>query len=235
MISEILGEIDGGRVLDVGTQAGHFVGVLKDNLRSYAEIVGIDINESALRTAWSTLKDGDIHFSLMDAERLAFENGCFDLVNISASLHHVANIPRILTEMQRVLVPGGHFVIIEMHESARTQAELTSVYLHQWVAQVDSTLGYLHNKTLARQEFENHVARLELRNVAYYDYHELDSDPMEPTRLRQLESLIEKTIQRAAGSRQYDKLKQRGNELRQRLHQLGAQREPILIIVGKKP
>ena len=234
VISIKLGEIEGGKVLDVGTQEGHFVQVLKKNLNTYSKIVGIDIDKQAIAKARNSLDDSDVIFLVMNAEQLGFENESFDTVNISASLHHIANIPQVLDEMKRVLKPGGCFIIVEMHEDGTTEAELTSVYLHQWVAEVDSALGHLHNKTLARQEFVSYITTLELSNVEYYDYHDKDTDPMETTRIEHLEDLIERTIQRAERTSNYAKLKERGNDLRQRLHAVGAQREPILSVVGKK-
>jgi SAM-dependent methyltransferase len=170
----------------------------------------------------------------MNAEQLDFEDESFDTVSISASLHHLSNIQRVLEEMKRVLKPGGHFIVVEMHRDGQTEAELTSVYLHRWVAEVDSTLGRLHNSTLSRQEFADYIGSLGLSNIEFYDYIGGDSDPMEKARFEQLEGLIERTIQRAEGVSNYEELKARGEELRQRLHEVGAQREPILVIIGEK-
>ena len=123
VIARILNEVDGGRVLDVGTQEGHFVQVLKKNLNTYSEIVGIDIDKKAIETARNSLENSHIRFSVMNAEQIEFENGSFDTVNISASLHHITNIPQVLDEMKRVLKPQGHFIIVEMHGSGKTAAE----------------------------------------------------------------------------------------------------------------
>jgi len=116
----------------------------------------------------------------------------------------------------------------------QTEAELTSVYLHHWIAKIDSELGYLHNRTLSRQEIVDFATRLGLREVKYYDYHDKDSDPMEQTKINQLENLIERTIQYAERTKYYKTFKERGDELRQRLYKVGAQSEPRLIIVGRK-
>jgi 2-polyprenyl-3-methyl-5-hydroxy-6-metoxy-1,4-benzoquinol methylase len=45
---------------------------------------------------------------------------------------------------------------------------------------------------------------------------------------------IERIIQRAEGVSNYRELKERGEELRQRLYRVGAQREPILVVIGEK-
>ena len=234
MIERILSGIDGGKVLDIATYEGHFVRILMENLKSYSEIVGVDLNEQAIETARGRLGQENVRFLVMDAEHLKFEDTSFDTVTISASLHHLADIRRILAEMMRVLKPGGAFILAEMHEDAPTEAERTFVYLHQWVAEVDTELGLLHHKTLARQEFLNYVTKLGLSHVDYYDYRDKDSDPKEKTRVEQLESLIEKTLHRAKSATNFAGIKKRGDELHQRLHMTGAQREPIIIVVGKK-
>lgn len=234
VIARILNEVDGGRVLDVGTQEGHFVQVLKKNLLSYSEIVGIDIDKEAIETAKNNLENRYLRFLVMNAEKIKFENESFDTVNISASLHHIANIPRVLNEMKRVLKPRGHFMIVEMHSSGKTPAELTSVYLHQWIADVDSALGQLHNPILERQEFMRYMTALELSHLEYYDYTDRDSDPMETNRIKQLESLIASTKRRIERTNNHEELIKRGYELNQRLYEVGAQREPIIIVLGKK-
>ena len=234
MIESIFGRIDGGKVLDVATNEGHFVQVLMEDLHSYSEIIGIDISEPAIETARNNLIQENVKFLVMNAEQLDFENESFDTVNASASLHHLANIQRVLGEMERVLKPGGQFIIVEMHRDVQTEAELTSIYLHQWVAEVDSALNYLHNRTLARQEVVDYVASLGLRKIECFDQRDTNSDPKEKARTEQLENLIERTIQRAENTKNYSDLKERGRALYQRLHNVGAQREPLLLIVGEK-
>jgi 2-polyprenyl-3-methyl-5-hydroxy-6-metoxy-1,4-benzoquinol methylase len=234
MIERVLAGIDGGRVLDVATQEGGFVQILMDNLKAYTEIVGIDTSEQAIETARSTIGQAGVRFLVMDAEQVGFEDESFDTVTISASLHHLSNIRQVLKEMSRVLKPGGHFFLAEMHRDGQTEAELTTVYLHQWVAEVDSALGRLHNRTLARQEFVDSIAGLGLSSVDLYDLADTDSDPMDEARIEHLEGLIDRTIQQADGTNRYRELRQRGEALRRRLHEVGSRREPVLIVVAEK-
>jgi len=229
-----LSSIVGGRVLDVATNEGGFVQILMENLQSYTEIVGIDISEQAIEAAQDAFGQVGIQFLVMDAEQLDFADESFDTVSISASFHHLVDIPQILQEMKRVLKLEGHFIVVEMHRDGRTEAERTSIYLHQWVAEVDTALGHLHNSTLARQEFMDYVESLGLREVAFYDITDRESDPMEETRIEHLERLIERVIQRVEAATNDRSLVERGEELRQRLHEVGAQREPILLIIGEK-
>jgi hypothetical protein len=80
----------------------------------------------------------------------------------------------------------------------------------------------------------DYVASLGLSQVEFYDYTDRDSDPMERTRIEQLESLIDRVVQRAEEASTYSELRKRGEELRQRLHEVGAQSEPVLVVIGKK-
>ncbi len=234
VFKQALGDITGGRVLDVATQEGDFIRILAESLKNYTEIVGIDISEQAIETAQSTFDQENIQFIQMDAEQMGLEDESFDTVSISASLHHLANIQPVLTEMKRVLRLGGQFIIAEMHREGQTEAQLTAVFLHHWVAEVDSALGRVHNSTLARQEFVDYVESLGLCNVEFREFNDTDSDPMDETGIEQLKGLIDRNIQRAEGVSSYRELKRRGEELRQRLYEVGAQREPVLIVIGEK-
>jgi ubiquinone/menaquinone biosynthesis C-methylase UbiE len=234
IFKKVLGGIDGDKVLYVATQEGGFVQILIENLKSYQEIVGIDINEHAIQTARDRIIRDEVRFLVMDAEQLDFKDGSFDTVSISASLHHMSNVQRVLEEMRRVLKTGGHFILAEMHRDGRTEAELTSVYLHQWAAEVDSALGRVHNHTFSRQALVDYVESMELSDIGLYDSVERDPDPLETTRIEQLEGLIERLIKRAEGAKNDKELIARGELLRKRLREVGAQREPILLVIGSK-
>jgi ubiquinone/menaquinone biosynthesis C-methylase UbiE len=234
IFEKVMSGVAGGIVLDIATQEGHFVQLLVKNLQSYIQIVGIDIDGEAIGKAQDRVGEKNIRFLVMNAEHLDFKNESFDTVSISASLHHLPNIRQVLTEMYRVLKPGGNFILAEMHRDGQTEAELTSVYLHHWVGDVDTALGNLHNHTLMHQELIDYVASLGLRQVEYYDTAERDSDPMEERNIEQLDKLIARVMHRAELAAPDGKLTKRGEELRERLYRFGAQKEPILICIGKK-
>lgn len=230
----LFGDIAGGRVLDVATGEGGFVRILAKSLKSYAEIVGVDVSKRNIEAARSASNQETFQFMPMCAEQLDFENESFDTVSISASLHHLANVGDVLVEMKRVLKPGGHFIIAEMHRDGQTEAQLTVVYLHHWKAKIDSVLGALHNSTLTRQELVDHVDGLELCNVEFHDFSDIVSDPMDEARVRRLESLTDSYLQCIERLPRHGARKRRGEELRQQLHEVGAQSEPWLIVIGKK-
>lgn len=234
IFKQALGDISGGRVLDVATGEGGFIEILRGSLKDYAEIIGIDAGECTTEAARSTFDEENIRFIQMDAEQLGFEDQCFDTVNVSASLHHLENVPWVLAEMKRVLKPGGNFIISEMHRDGQTEPQLTAVCIHHWAAEVDFALGVSHNRTLARQELEELVEGLGLCNVVFRDFADTDSDPKDEAVIKGIESYMDRYVQRAKGLPNYEALKGRGEELRRRLHEVGVQREPVLIITGEK-
>ena len=75
---------------------------------------------------------------------------------------------------------------------------------------------------------------MDLGKVASYEFVDMDSDPRDAATVRRVEGYMAKRIQRAEGLHGYETLKRRGDELRQRMREVGVQREPVLVIVGEK-
>jgi len=233
ILNQALGDISGGRVLDVATGEGEFIKTLVRNLKSYREIIGIDALEYT-KAAGSIFHAENVRFIQMDAAQLGFDDESFDTVSISSSLHHLENIPQCVGEMKRVLKPGGHFIIRETHRDIETKPQLTDMYLHHWVAELDSAFGFTHNKTFTRQKLIDLVKGLRLCNIAFYDVSNTDLDPMDKTAIKESKQVIDRYIRHAKGLPGYKALKQRGEEIRQRLDKVGIQWEPELIVVGQK-
>jgi SAM-dependent methyltransferase len=233
ILKQALGGISGGKVLDVASGEGDFIKALMGSLKGYEEVIGIDIIEYT-KAAGSIFYAEDVRFVQMDAERLGLGDASFDTVSISSSLHHLENIPQGVGEMKRVLKSGGHLIIRETHRDIQAEPQLTDMYIHHWVAEVDSALGFAHHRTFARQELIDFVEGLGLCNVEIYDISNTDSDPMNEAAIKESEEVIERYLRHAEGLSGHRVLGKRGQELRRRLHRVGVQWEPELIIVGKK-
>jgi ubiquinone/menaquinone biosynthesis C-methylase UbiE len=233
LLRRALGGISGGRVLDVGTGEGGSLGLLATNLQSYTELVGVDLDTALLRRARDAFDGRDVHLACMDAERLAFADQCYDAAAICASLHHLADVPRVLAEMRRLLKPGGRLIVIEMHCGGDTGPQCTAVDIHHWAAAVDTSLGLDHHPTLAHQQILDAVAGQGFCDLACYDWSDTSSDPMDQELIAQVTRYVERFIERAHGSPDGAALVRRGEELLQRLRQTGVQREPVLILVGR--
>ena len=233
ILKQALGSVTGGRVLDVASGEGEFIKTLVGYLKTYVEVIGIDIFEYP-KVAGSIFYAGNVRFIQMDAERLGFGDESFDTVSISSALHHLENIPQCVGEMKRMLKSGGHIIIRETHRDIQAEPQLTDMYIHHWVAEVDSALGFAHNRTFARQELIDLTEGLGLRNVEFYDVLNTNSDPMNEAAIKESEEVIARYMRHADGLSGHTALRQRGEELRRRLHRVGVQWEPELIIVGEK-
>ncbi len=231
---DLLNDISGGRVLDVATGQGGFADYLAASLQDYSSIIGIDNSQRVISAAQQNVEQENVLFILMDADRLGFGDESLDTVSISNSLHHMANLAQVLAEIKRVLKPGGRCIVGEMYRDEQTPAQLTHVHLHHWWAEVDSALGITHYETYTRQELVDILAGLGLRNLALHDYAELDSDPQDAKVIEKLNQVIDAYVQRAEGTPNYETLKQRGEALRQQVHDVGFHAATHLIAIGEK-
>jgi SAM-dependent methyltransferase len=234
-VTGALAKIPGGRVLDVATGRGGSAGVLQRRLRSYTEIVGIDVYEPAIKAAQDSYGSDRVRFVRMDAEVLAFRDHSFDTVNAAKSLHHWANVPLVLSEMKRVLKPGGRLLIYDMHRAVQTEAQRTDMGIHHLAAQVDTAFGFPHNLTFARQEIVDLIEASGFVNVLCYDESDTESDPMDAEGIREKEEIIGRILERAKSLPGYQEFRHQGEELRLRLHRTGIQSEPVLLVIGQKP
>lgn len=93
------------RILDVGTGTGAAALALAERWRE-AEVVGVDIAPQMIEEARRKVPPelaGRVRFEVVDAERLPFPDGAFDLVTL-------LNMIPFFDELARVLAPGGSAV-----------------------------------------------------------------------------------------------------------------------------
>ncbi len=226
----VLGDLSGGRVLDVATGSGGFVRFLLDGLRDHEEIVGIDLNPERGEAFAAAFGDRpDVRFEQMDAHRLAFADGSFDTVCVSNSLHHVVDPAPVLAEMLRVLRPGGHLVVNEMYHDGQSETQATHVLLHHWWAAVSTLRGEVHRETYRRDEIVKIVEALGLADLRLADLADPDEDPHEPETTAELEAAIDRYVALADG---HPELRQRG-ELRVRLRAEGVRNATQLVAIGR--
>jgi phosphatidylethanolamine/phosphatidyl-N-methylethanolamine N-methyltransferase len=102
----------GGRVLEVGVGTGISLPLYAPNVR----VFGTDISEAMLakakrRVAEQRLKNIE-GLAVMDAEKLEFADGSFDVVMAQYVVTAVPNPEAALDEFARVLRPGGELIIL---------------------------------------------------------------------------------------------------------------------------
>lgn len=102
-------------ILDVATGTADFA--IEAAKRLDAKIIGIDLSEQMLQKGTQKVRrqrlEGRITLEQGQAEALRFENDTFDAVTVAFGVRNFANIERGLTEMFRVLRPGGTALVLE--------------------------------------------------------------------------------------------------------------------------
>ncbi|HEY5131227.1 MAG TPA: methyltransferase domain-containing protein [Bradyrhizobium sp.] len=102
----------GGRVLEVGVGTGISLPQYASNTR----IFGIDISAAMLRKAKTRVAELGLKnvegLAVMDAEKLDFPDGSFDVVMAQYVVTAVANPEATLDEFARVLRPGGEVILL---------------------------------------------------------------------------------------------------------------------------
>lgn len=113
LILELVGDVGGREILDVGCGDGEFA---LDLTRRGAIVTGIDASATMIDAAKSRAKQdsANITFQVAMAEHLPFPAEQFDIVTASTILCFVEDAAPVFREIARVLRPGGRLVIGEL-------------------------------------------------------------------------------------------------------------------------
>jgi len=107
-------------ILDIATGTSYIPRRILDQKIPGVKIIAQDISLSMLRQGRKKIeaenKSGSITMACSDAMALPFMEHSFDLVVTGLSSHHM-NIPTMLSEMKRVLKPGGQLSLIDVGTS----------------------------------------------------------------------------------------------------------------------
>lgn len=143
---------EGDRVLDIAGGTGDLARAFAPRVGRRGMVVHTDINESMLKVGRDRLLDEGLALptTLCDAERLPFPSGAFDLVTVAFGLRNMTHKEAALTEMARVLRPGGRLLVLEFSRVAEPLRGAYDWYsfnvlprLGQWVAGDADSYRYL--------------------------------------------------------------------------------------------
>jgi demethylmenaquinone methyltransferase/2-methoxy-6-polyprenyl-1,4-benzoquinol methylase len=108
-------------ILDVATGTGDFA--LEAMSLQPDRVIGVDISDGMLEIARRKIKEKqlDDRITLMrgDSENLPFQENMFDAVIVAFGVRNFENLEKGMTDMLRVLKPGGKAVILEFSKPDR--------------------------------------------------------------------------------------------------------------------
>src|SRR5690242_125297 len=127
----------GGRALDVATGTGDLALELADRVAPGGEVVGVDFSERMLELARA--KGGDrVRFESGNALDLAYSDGAFDAATVGFGARNFSDLQRGLSEMARVVRPGGRVVVLEITTPQRPPL---STFFELWFDHAIPALG----------------------------------------------------------------------------------------------
>src|SRR5688572_24320084 len=156
-----------GTILDVATGTGDMA-LLAYRILKPGRIVGIDISEQMLEVGRKKIEKegltGKITLETGDSETIKFAENTFEAVMAAFGVRNFENLENGLSEMLRVLKPGGQLVILEFskprHKAVRTLYNLymgiIAPQVARWFRQNKQAYEYLCESSNAfpdRQHF----------------------------------------------------------------------------------
>ncbi len=106
IIRAMVGNSKGARILEVGCGGGHVLSCFAD-----AELTGLDVSAVMLDKARRRLANCKVTLIKGQLDKAGLEDASFDVVICTEVLEHVVDPEGVLSEMRRVLRPGGRAVI----------------------------------------------------------------------------------------------------------------------------
>ncbi len=145
-----LGPLGHGRALDAGCGKGRYARIVKQH-NPDATIAAMDLAVSMLGYA-----DPNLARTAGSLLELPFAGESFDGVYATESLEHAVDIPRAVSELCRVLKPGGRLVVID--KNADQWGRLETPHWEKWFRKDELT------RLLRR-----HCRQVEARPISYWE------------------------------------------------------------------
>ena len=141
----------GSRALDVATGTGDLAVALRE---AGADVVGCDFSEEMLERARH--KDPSVRFEWADALALPYEDDSFDAATVGFGARNFSDLSRGLSEMARVVRPGGRVVVLEITTPHKPPL---STFFSLWFDRAVPALGRLAGDQDAYSYLPNSVKR----------------------------------------------------------------------------
>ena len=145
---------EGDPVLDVATGTGDLAVALRERVGPGARVVGLDFSEGMLELA--RVKAPAIEFVQGSALELPYADGEFAAATVGFGARNFSDLPLGLSEMVRVVRPGGRVVVLEI---TTPQKLPLSWFFRLWFDRVVPVLGRLAGDSEAYTYLPSSVRR----------------------------------------------------------------------------
>ena len=132
----------GSRALDVCTGTGDLAFELAQRVGPSGAVTGVDFSEQMLERARakSLARGTAVTFQQADALELPFADDAFDAATVAFGARNLADLDLGLTEMARVVRPGGTVVVLEITTPRRLR-RLHGLWFDRLVPRVGALVG----------------------------------------------------------------------------------------------
>ena len=173
---------EGDQVLDIAGGTGDLALAFSKKVGKSGCVVHTDINEAMLRTGRDRLLDAGVSLPTLvcDAEKLPFPSNHFDVVSVAFGLRNMTHKNVALTEMNRVIKPGGKLLVLEFSKVAPPLQKAYDWYsfkvlpkLGKLVAGDDGSYRYLAESIRMHPGQQELKAMMLENGFGHVDYHNL--------------------------------------------------------------
>ena len=173
---------EGDCALDIAGGTGDLALAFAKNVGKTGQVVHTDINESMLRTGRDRLLNEGVALPTVvcDAEKLPFSDNYFDLVSVAFGLRNMTHKDIALSDMNRVLKPGGKLLVLEFSKVAKPLEKAYDWYsfkilpgLGKLVAGDDASYRYLAESIRMHPGQEELKGLMKNNGFGHVDYHNL--------------------------------------------------------------
>ena len=120
---ELMKPLSPQHILDIATGTGDLAVLEARKLRP-AKVTGLDLSEGMLQVAKKKVREQNLEKIVEliqgDAEHMPFDDNTFDAITVAFGVRNFENLKAGLSEMRRVLKPGGTVFILEFSQPGKT-------------------------------------------------------------------------------------------------------------------
>ncbi len=108
---------EGDTVIDLGSGAGNDAFIARRIVGETGKVIGIDITDAMIKKSRENAESlglNNVEFRLGDIENMPITSNKADVIVSNCVLNLVPNKHKVMSEVYRVLKPGGHFSISDI-------------------------------------------------------------------------------------------------------------------------